>query len=1498
MFVLATTVSSPLWAQAVNGEPAGPPLIVTTAGLAAAAEGDAPAAMLAGGGAIGPHRVDAADLSAAFTMLGYEAVNLGAVDLRSGADAVRAVVEGSHVPVVSANVYRAGGQERIAKPFAVVETGGKKLAVTGITMTSFAPAPGLAIGDPLKSLSDVIESAKEQADGVVVLGWGIDVGLASEIAKAYPAVQFVVRSGPGLPDPRPMQVGNAWIIQGPANRYTIGRTFVTSDAKAPVRHELVAAAVTPDAAIDLSAATAAADPIAAAKPITTTAVAPPVSLAGDESQPYGATAGNRAAHFTVHRLAARKEYGPVKAAEGRSLLVLEVEFENIIPLTLVRERQTPTEYRIPQLGDHLYVVVNGRQTARLHPLANDLPGHVPAADFSLERIGSTVRGNAVFKLPAGEVETLEVRFYDYAHGHFTLPLVVPAGGSLASTEKPLAEPVKNEVLNAAVYGIQKQPKLADRTAPPSMQYITVDFRATSEFATEADASAFDPKAKPGAKMKVGTVADWTDAMKYATLVVDGEYGYAAITELSPLGESPRFLPDLPTGGTIAFLAPAETKSIELRCDVPNAKTPEGKVIRPKGLTLPIEGTRPALVERKPISEAISDEMFRLAVTGSAAAPEFGGQKAPEGQQFLVLDVSVKNAGTDGEFLQAKEQLKYATSAGEQEAYADVTTQGVHQPAELHWVPAGETRSFQVVYAIDAAEAKPRLAYNGLSLAKIIDLPALGAAVADAGAKPDAPATDKPEATPEQVATATPAQPAVEQPAVTQKPAEPAKPLKAEKGVTIKVGDKLFPARVRAKQERQPQGLEGVGLTPAMVNAAIDRGAEGLWKRTIERLNREREPFGAEDNDILVALALVHSNYHKKNPAFDAHLRGMLAKYELAARHSTYEIGIVCMIIDSYGDPAFSSKLRECAQWLLDQQGSDGTWNYGRREPVPGLNAQDRPARRTLMVAGGHPPGEPPAGGAPLKRRTPWEAGQSGDNSVTQYALLGLHAASRSGVAVPPETFQRLLKENLERQSDIDGGWSYHGSSYGYGSMTCAGICATAITRHELGEAQPWDHESVERGLAWLNARFMVDNHPENKDDWVYYYLYSLERVGRILDTEFIGEYEWYPLGAEWLLQGQKETGLWFWPSGPESELHAEIPTSFALLFLTRATESLGHTEKTGPGLLKTAVEVPPGNRLYVILDCSGSMLVEMAGRQKFEIAKDAVRALLEALPDNSEVAMRAYGYRLRAIEEGASEDSKLLVPMATLDRKKIGDIVNGLRARGKTPLAFSLEEAAKDLARMQGTEASPITCVLLTDGGEDSQPRRDPIKAAAEFGKLSNVKLRIVGFDINRADWSEQLQAMAKAAGGTYLAANNSEQLVRELKSSVFGIPEQYELFDEQGNPLAKAPFGTEKQLEPGKYTFVTTFAGKRFAEPFWVNAGSTTSITFDPASIPVEALGDSAPATDAPPATPPVATPPAPDAPTTPADGGNVAKKFCTNCGAALAPGAKFCTTCGAKVE
>ena len=67
-----------------------------------------------------------------------------------------------------------------------------------------------------------------------------------------------------------------------------------------------------------------------------------------------------------------------------------------------------------------------------------------------------------------------------------------------------------------------------------------------------------------------------------------------------------------------------------------------------------------------------------------------------------------------------------------------------------------------------------------------------------------------------------------------------------------------------------------------------------------------------------------------------------------------------------------------------------------------------------------------------------EVPQGGDNSNTQYALLGLNAASEAGVPVKPEVWA-LARQYWEKAQRRDGGWGYHANdALSTSSMTCAG----------------------------------------------------------------------------------------------------------------------------------------------------------------------------------------------------------------------------------------------------------------------------------------------------------------------------------------------------------------------------------------------------------------------------------------------------------------------------
>ena len=66
----------------------------------------------------------------------------------------------------------------------------------------------------------------------------------------------------------------------------------------------------------------------------------------------------------------------------------------------------------------------------------------------------------------------------------------------------------------------------------------------------------------------------------------------------------------------------------------------------------------------------------------------------------------------------------------------------------------------------------------------------------------------------------------------------------------------------------------------------------------------------------------------------------------------------------------------------------------------------------------------------------------------------------------------------------------------------------------------------------------------------YYFLWSVERVGMLYGRKTMGDKEWYPWGAEDLIEMQESDGGWRGGTYPAAE---PVPdTCFALLFLKRA----------------------------------------------------------------------------------------------------------------------------------------------------------------------------------------------------------------------------------------------------------------------------------------------------------------------------------------------------------
>ncbi len=158
----------------------------------------------------------------------------------------------------------------------------------------------------------------------------------------------------------------------------------------------------------------------------------------------------------------------------------------------------------------------------------------------------------------------------------------------------------------------------------------------------------------------------------------------------------------------------------------------------------------------------------------------------------------------------------------------------------------------------------------------------------------------------------------------------------------------------------------------------------------------------------------------------------------------------------------------------------------------------------------------------------------GDNSNTQFALLGIWAASRHGF--DPNATLAAIDAHFRRSSDRRGRWGYVSGAAGTDSMTCAGLMGLAISaaRPNLAERQT----ARARGAALAaDPTFAAALQAVAKDarkigeNSDIYYIWSLERVCVALGLRALEGFDWYEAGAQELLRRQMRDGGW-----PEARL--------------------------------------------------------------------------------------------------------------------------------------------------------------------------------------------------------------------------------------------------------------------------------------------------------------------------------------------------------------------------
>lgn len=171
-----------------------------------------------------------------------------------------------------------------------------------------------------------------------------------------------------------------------------------------------------------------------------------------------------------------------------------------------------------------------------------------------------------------------------------------------------------------------------------------------------------------------------------------------------------------------------------------------------------------------------------------------------------------------------------------------------------------------------------------------------------------------------------------------------------------------------------------------------------------------------------------------------------------------------------------------------------------------------------------------------------------DHSNTQFAVLGLLFAHRSGYQVPKKVWQRLGKHLRDTQKK-DGGWAYRttGTRKSYANMTLACTISLAICEEMLfakGRHQckpPARSGAVQRGIDWISSNL-------NYGSLETYGFYATERLGILSGRSEFGGKSWFDEGAKRLLANRK------WPSHGAYQSDQQIGAALAVLFLSRGLE--------------------------------------------------------------------------------------------------------------------------------------------------------------------------------------------------------------------------------------------------------------------------------------------------------------------------------------------------------
>ncbi len=180
--------------------------------------------------------------------------------------------------------------------------------------------------------------------------------------------------------------------------------------------------------------------------------------------------------------------------------------------------------------------------------------------------------------------------------------------------------------------------------------------------------------------------------------------------------------------------------------------------------------------------------------------------------------------------------------------------------------------------------------------------------------------------------------------------------------------------------------------------------------------------------------------------------------------------------------------------------------------------------------------------------------------------------------------------------------------------------------------------------------------------------------------------------------------------------------------------------------LNTIYTSKPTMQIHIVFDASKSMLEKIQDESKLDIGKKTLYALLKRLMKNNNIktGLRVYGH----LNKSCTGNTSLEIPMGYNNALHLRRKVNGIQAKGKTPLAYALQQAEKDFDKnIPGQKV----IILVTDGIESCNG--NPCATATYLNQRGIVdKIHVIGLGMKPSHF-HALKCIASPSGSMLIKA-------------------------------------------------------------------------------------------------------------------------------------------------